>query len=192
MKVMSISGVNRMRKAESGRYCITKPSISTCQLRSETTSRLTFFRGGLLMCTPSSPRAFRSCSILLRLTNIIGFEQIVGGGILPSPTSDLSVSGMNLITDQHCTTSHPPQSLNRAKTHKINGINTTPTAMARNQKIDLQPRVSAKTPPKSGPKHGPMRAPSWKNPIYLPRSLGSETSATHPAPIAITAEPPVA
>jgi hypothetical protein len=67
-----------------------------------------------------------------------------------------------------------------------------PVVMTRNQKIDLHPKVPASTPPMRGPKAGPKIAPAWNNPKYRPFSLGVAISEIVPAPIAITAEPPVA
>lgn len=68
----------------------------------------------------------------------------------------------------------------------------TPVAIAKNQKIDLQPKVSANTPPNNGPKAGPNIELPWKSAMNLPLSRGSAISVIVPDPMAITAEPPVA
>jgi hypothetical protein len=77
-------------------------------------------------------------------------------------------------------------------THKISGTSTTPVAIVKNQKIALHPKVLANTPPSNGPNAGPTIAPHWKMLMNMPRSRGSATSATAPAPMEMTAEPPVA
>jgi hypothetical protein len=77
-------------------------------------------------------------------------------------------------------------------THKITGISTTPVAIVRNQKILLHPKNWDSTPPNKGPNAGPIIAPAWKIAKNFPLSLGSAISETEPAPIEITADPPVA
>jgi hypothetical protein len=56
-----------------------------------------------------------------------------GGGIDPSPTIDLNVSGIKLSVRL--------TPLCKDGTYKIRGIRITPVAIAKNQKIDLQPKV---------------------------------------------------
>ena len=53
------------------------------------------------MLSPASPRCFSSFCILLLVISMVGLAHIAGGGILPSPTSDLNVSGMILEIDRH-------------------------------------------------------------------------------------------
>lgn len=77
-------------------------------------------------------------------------------------------------------------------TYNVSGTRMTPVAIAKNQNIDLQPSVSANTPPNNGPKAGPNIELPWKRAINFPRSRGSAMSVIVPDPIAITAEPPVA
>ena len=74
----------------------------------------------------------------------------------------------------------------------MTGMRTTPVEIVKNQKIDLHPRVSLSTPPKSGPMVGPIDPPIMKMAKNVPLSLGSAISATQPEPIAMTADPPVA
>lgn len=80
----------------------------------------------------------------------------------------------------------------RERTYKVSGTRITPVAMAKNQKIDLHPKVSANTPPNNGPNAGPNIALPWNRAINFPRSRGSAISVIVPDPIAITADPPVA
>jgi hypothetical protein len=108
-----------------------------------------------------------------------------GGGIDPSPTNDLNVSGIKLDV------SFKPFTYRR-ETYKVRGTRMTPVAMAKNQNIDLQPSVSANTPPNNGPKAGPTILDPWKRAINIPLSPGSAISEIVPDPIDITAEPPVA
>jgi hypothetical protein len=68
----------------------------------------------------------------------------MGGGIEPSPTKERRVSGRRLDVSNDRVYS----------THKTTGAKTTPQKMVRNQKIDRQPRVYAKTPPSTGPTIG--------------------------------------
>jgi hypothetical protein len=56
-----------------------------------------------------------------------------GGGIDPSPTIDLNVSGIKLNVRL--------APLCKDGNHKIRGTRITPVAIAKNQKIDLQPKV---------------------------------------------------
>jgi hypothetical protein len=65
----------------------------------------------------------------------------MGGGIDPSPTNERRVSGRRLDVNKNHVYS----------THKTTGTRTTPQKIVRNQKIDRQPRVYAKTPPSTGP-----------------------------------------
>lgn len=57
--------------------------------------------------------------------------------------------------------------------------------MARNHKVLLHPSHAVKPPPMIGASRGPQRGPRKKKPIALPRSLGSQTSAMVPAPMAM-------
>jgi hypothetical protein len=106
----------------------------------------------------------------------------------PSPTKLRRVSGIRLDVPSVSQSTRAHQS---AATHKTMGRRTTAVRMVRNQKIDLQPSVSVRRPPRNGPKAGPIIEPDWKIAINLPRSLGSATSDTQPAPMDMTAEPPV-
>lgn len=76
--------------------------------------------------------------------------------------------------------------------YKMRGTRMTPVAMAKNQKIDLHPKVCAKTPPSKGPNAGPNIELPWNKAIYFPLSPGSAISEIVPLPIDITADPPVA
>jgi hypothetical protein len=50
------------------------------------------------------------------------------------------------------------------------GRKKDPAAMARNQKIDCQPRYLLRTPPRIGPREGARIFPSDAKPMYIPRS----------------------
>ena len=141
------------------------------------------------MCSPASPFAFSSLAILRRLMSMIGDELRGGGGIEPSPTILRRVSGWNL---RSAPLWHTLNTKAQVDTYKTRGIKTTAVAMVKNQKMDLQPNVELSTPPNNGPKAGPVIAPAWNTAKNLPRSRGSAISEIDPAPIEITADPPVA
>lgn len=141
MNVKRISGVKRMKNADNGWYCEVLHLYTTHNVyRAE--NELTFFFGGRSICSPASPRSFNFRASFLRLTNIIGLEQSAGGGILPSPTSDLNVSGMKLDLSEASS-----QIRKRGWTYKMMGTRTTPHEIVKNQKIALHPRVCANIPP---------------------------------------------
>jgi len=77
-------------------------------------------------------------------------------------------------------------------TYKMSGTRITPVAIAKNQNIDLHPKVWANTPPSSGPNAGPNMLLPWKSAMNFPLSPGSAISDIVPDPIEITADPPVA
>lgn len=77
-------------------------------------------------------------------------------GMEPLPTTALEVSGKK----------------------NTNMTSKTPEKMTRNQKMDRQPRESAKTPPIVGPKAGPTRIPAVAYPMYFPLSADVAMSAT--------------
>lgn len=121
------------------------------------------------------------CRSLSRRAQTAGVQFHRGGGTLPSPTSDRSVSGMNLALSARDSI---------LRTHRTIGTRMTLPMTTRNQKIDLQPRLPANTPPSNGPALGPKQDNVLKMPTYFPRSCGRATSEMTPAPTAIVAEAP--
>lgn len=85
------------------------------------------------------------------------------GTRLPFPTIDRSVSGRR----------------NESSTNNIE------LYAVMNQKIDLQPRDPASTPPIIGPIAIEISVIPWKKPMYPPRSARVVISPTTPDPIAI-------
>jgi hypothetical protein len=88
---MPRSGLNSKKKEASGRNCSVIRTISE-----QACAGLTGLRGGLSVTLDTVPSSFalRFSSLLRRY--IIGVQLIMGGGIDPSPTRDLKVSGSRL------------------------------------------------------------------------------------------------
>ena len=93
--MLIVSGCRSTRNAENGSYCIVSATTLVLGHGLEVTGG-TFFRSGLSTCILSTPVRFRSTVALWCCHSCCGEELRRGGGIEPSPTSDLSVSGRKL------------------------------------------------------------------------------------------------